>query len=300
MKIGLLISSLFLSQTFNGQNIPKKEGDVEIRISGYSYKLNKHSKSVKTNNLEGFPYCVMYFDSTLGILEKIGYGKHHNGDLRLLDFVEQYTYNERGILQNRIRYESDYQKKFYPYWKTKYIYNDQGKLIDETEYDGTTDSILLKTLYEYDSSGNEVKAMYSPTYYYLRTFNKKNKLISTEQVYDNKLRWRNNFTYTDSSRIGSFKTYYNDGKDYEKKEIQLFLNGRLKETEEKYVTQEGLATKEIFYYDKIGILTKIEYYESNDSGIIYNLKSAKEVTIKYAKPLSKLFIDKLNNEIIMN
>ena len=63
----------------------------------------------------------------------ISFGKQHNSDLRLTDKINVFTY-ENGKLVKSIEYESDYEKVVYPYWKSKYLYNIKGELIDESTY----------------------------------------------------------------------------------------------------------------------------------------------------------------------
>ncbi|MFT4683621.1 MAG: hypothetical protein ACI863_000213 [Flavobacteriales bacterium] len=64
-----------------------------------------------------------------------------------------------------------------------------------------------------------------------------------------------NYSYSDNQRVGIFQTYYNDGKDYSKKEIRTYdKKGRLIEIEELQITRDGLEDKIKIYYDKEGVI----------------------------------------------
>jgi hypothetical protein len=185
----------------------------------------------------------------------------------------------------------------YPTWKTKYIYNNQNQLVEESDFYYHTDSLFMKTTYEYDTLGHKIKTLFNPTYYYLNKFDKNNQLYSTKQIYDSKLQWEWIYVYSDTSRIGVFQTYYNDGQDYTKKELRQNKNGYLKQIEEKYTSKDGLASKTILYYNQMGIISKVENYKSYSSNVDYELTSFIIVISKHVNDLTKNFIQRVNDEI---
>ena len=237
----------------------------------------------------------MYFDSNGVLLKKIGFGKHHNTDLRLTDYIKVYEYNNNKLTQS-IEYESDYQKNIYPHWKSKFIYNKKGQLINDSMFYYKTDSLFHQTTYEYDLNSNKIKSIFNPTYYYQREFDSINRITSLKQIYDSKIRWEWNYIYLDNQRIGIFQTHYNDGKDYSKKEIQTFNEkGILIETEEKHISKSGLDQKVKIFYDKNGIISKIEQYETY--GNEYVFVSFTEIRIKSKLKINSKIVKKINEQI---
>ena len=105
------------------------------------------------------PNLLLYLDSLGNEIEKIGYGKHHNSDLRLLDFVEQNNF-ENGRLASTIIYNTDYCKNISANFKIIYSYNNINQLIQEKEFFFGTDSLFMQFDYEYDTNGNKTKTIY--------------------------------------------------------------------------------------------------------------------------------------------
>lgn len=293
----LIILVLFSTNLFS-QNLTEKVGEIEVQLIYHYFKTDSYNKPTKKKtNKKNRPHTKMYLNSNGDLLKKIGFGKHHNTDLKLTDYIEVYKYDNEKLIQS-IKYESDYQKHIYPYWRTEYVYNGKGQLMDESTYYYKTDSLFFKTTYEYDLKSNETKSIFNPTYYYQREFDSINRITTLKQIYDSKLRWEWNYKYSNNQRIGIFQTYYNDGKDYSKKEIQTFNdNGLLIETEEKYISKDGLAQKVKFYYDKNGIISKIEQYETY--GNEYEFVSFTEIKVKSNLELNSNIVKKINEQIEM-
>ena len=151
--------------------------------------------------------------------------------------------------------------------------------------------------FEYDSNGNKTRTIFNPTYYYQRVFDNQSKIQSLQQIYDNKLRWEWTYTYSDSTRIGEFKTFYNDGKDYTKKEVRTYKNGKLIEVEEKYTSQEGLSSKTVLHYDKLGLIVRIDFFQAFLNNQTYKLQAFTEVKIKFCRQLTTEIIEKINDTI---
>ena len=287
----LLFTSAF------GQDLPRKDGCIEIKKVNHYFLHNKKEKQTKkTSNTANRPYLLLYLDTLGNVIEKAGYGKHHNTDLRLLDFVEQNEF-ENGRLINTVKYNTDYEKNISSDYKTKYIYNNRNLLIQEKVVYYKNDSLFMLFDYEYDSVGNKTKTIFNPTYYYQRTFDNKSKILSLRQIYDNKLHWEWTYTYTDTTRIGEFRTYYNDGKDYTKKEIRKYENGKLIEVEEKYTNQEGLSSKTVLHYNKLGLIVRIEFFEAYSTNMVYELRSFTDIKVKFCRQLTSEIIKRINEAI---
>lgn len=296
MKKIIFIFFLTITLFSSGQELTKKVGEIEVQLIYHYFKVDSNYKPTKKKtNKKNRPYTKMYFDSKGVLLKKIGFGKHHNTDLRLTGYIEVYIYENKKLIQS-IKYESDYQKRVYPYWRTEYIYNKMGQLINDSMFYYQTDSLFHETTYEYDLNSNNTKSIFNPTYYYQRDFDLKNRITSLKQIYDSKLRWEWNYTYSNNQRIGIFQTYYNDGEDYSKKEILTFNeSGQLIETEEKYILSSGLDDKMKFFYDKNGIISKIEQYEAYENE--YVLVSYTDIKVKSKLSLNSSIAEKINEQI---
>jgi hypothetical protein len=112
------------------------------------------------------------------------------------------------------------------------------------------------------------------------------------------LNWETNYSYSDNQRVGIFQTYYNDGKDYSKKEIRTYdKKGRLIEIEELQITRDGLEDKIKIYYDKDGVIEKIEEYDSYNREDGYELVSYRKVIVKSQVKVDSLISEKINEQI---
>ena len=138
----------------------------------------------------------------------------------------------------------------------------------------------------------------SPSECYKTTYDSSSKRISLQQIYDNKLRWEYLYTYTDTSRIGNFKSYYNDGKDYTKQEINTYREGKIIQTQERYTSSDGLSEMTKYYYDKAGLLIKIEYYRTYTSDNTFRIESYTNIEVKAKCTLTRWLIEKINDTII--
>ena len=298
MKPSIFIISVLFTLNLFGQNLSEKVGEIEVKIIGHNFKHNSDGELTKRKtNRKNRPYLRMYFDSTGKLLKSVAFGKHHNTDLRLTDNIKVYEY-ANGKLSKSVEYESDYEKNVYPNWKTKYFYNKKGELIDESTYYIKNDSLFFKTTFEYDIHSNKIKSIFTPTYYYQREFDSLNRITSLKQIYDNKLRWDWNYTYSENIRTGIFQTYYKDGKDYTKKEIQKFNNlGLLIETEEVHVSESGLDEKTKIYYYQNGLIKRIEHYQSYNLQDGYEMISYSDIQFKSKIKIDSTITEKINLQI---
>ena len=297
MKIPVTILTFLLLTSAYGQKIPKKEGCIIIKKTSHYFLHNRaHEQTKKISNTANRPYLLLYIDTLGNVVEKVGYGKHHNADLRLLDNVEQNEF-ENGRLSKTIKFNTDYDKNISADYRTVYFYNKENQLIQAKELYYNGDSLFMQFDYEYDSNGNKTKTFFNPTYYYQRTFDKQSKIQTLQQVYDNKLRWEWTYAYTDTTRIGTFKTYYNDGKDYTKQELRKYWNGKLIEIEEKYTSQDGLSSKTILHYNNAGLIIRIDNLENYSNSSNYELKGYTVISTQICRQLTPLLIEKINDTI---
>lgn len=294
--INIILTNVFFTSIF-GQELPKKDGCIEIKkVNHYFFHNKKGVKTKRTSNKANRPYLLLYLDTMANVIETAGFGKHHDANLRLLNFVIQNKF-ENGKLTSSIKYNTDYEKNISADYKTKYIYNNANQLIQERELYFQNDSLFMQFDYEYDTNGNKIKTIFNPTYYYQRTFDKYSKIQSLQQIYNNNIRWEWTYTYTDTTKIGEFKTFYNDGKDYTKNEIRKYRNGKLLEVEEKYTSQEGVSNKTVLHYDKLGLINRIDFYESYSNKMTYQLNSFTEIKTKFCRQLTSDLIAKINETI---
>jgi len=274
----------------------KKVGDIEVRIIEQNYLHNSHFKITKRKtNKSKRPKEILYFNDSGDLLKKLYFGKHHNPSLKMLDRIELFFYHNE-ILNESIEYENGYDNIIRPEWKSKYSYNKLNQLITESTYYYDTDSLFFKTQYEYDNNLNETKSKFDNTSY-VSNYDSLNRKISLNQLSQNKLRWEWNFTYSDSTRTGIFQTHYNDGKDYSKKETNIYIHDKLITSEEKYVSKDGIDKMIKLYYYSSGIIRRIEYYESYRDDEKYSLCSYKNIKVNTDFEIDQTVADKINDNI---
>ena len=229
------------------------------------------------------------------LIFKKGFGTIHNPDLQILGLIDSNFYRNGNLIRT-IEYRSYCDSLPEPEFKTCYTYNERKQMVQERTYRHDTDSLILKYTYEYDDHGNIVKTILDPTYYYFKKFNEEGQLSSYGQIYNNQLRWEWKYEYVDSTRIGLFETYYNDGKDYLKREYRTFKGNKLITITD---TSNTITTQTKLYYNDIGLINKIENYESNSMQLGLKLKSYYDIKTKYKMSMTKILID-LVNKIIFN
>jgi hypothetical protein len=197
----------FIAFNLYAQSYKTDVGCIHLSLIRHEVITNKEGlPTKKISNKKNRPYLKIDFDSAGYILRNQSFGKHHNTDLRLTDNIEVFEYNN-DLLVKSVEYESDYESKVYPYFRTEYVYNDSSQLVDESTYYFESDSLFFRTTFEYDTKNNLTKSIFNPTYYYLREFDSLNQLISLKQIYDNKICWDWIYVYTDSTLTGKFQTY---------------------------------------------------------------------------------------------
>ena len=298
MKRILFFGVFFLTLNLSGQNLTKKVGEIEVQLIRHNYiKNSDYELTNKKSNRRNRPYLKLYFNSNGILLKSISFGKHHNTDLRLVDKINFFNYQEGKLIES-IQYESDYEKNIYPFWKVNYDYNLKEQLIKEATYYYDTDSLFSKIDYEYDINLNKSKTIFQLSHYYEREFDSLNRMISLKQIFDNKLRWNWNYSYSKNERIGVFQTFYNDDINYSKREIQIFNNQDLLiEREEIHVIKNGIDSKTKIYYDKNWVIKKIEFYEKFSSEEVYKMISYFEIKIKNKSKIDFHIAKNINDQI---
>jgi hypothetical protein len=299
MKFLFSVIIILACQISYSQKVPAKKGDIQIEIISHYLKRNKDfDLTKKISNRANRPDAVYYLDKNGVLLEKIGYGKHHNNSLKLMDYIEVYEYDtENGNLKSMVKWESDYQKNIYPYWKTKYLYNTKNNLTKELTYYAENDSLFMTVGYEYDHNNNLAKTILSPTHYRENVYDTKNQKIQYRSFFENKLYWEYNFTYTDSTCLGIFQTHYADGKNYTREEIREYKGGKIIELEEKADSNGGLDCKAVYYYNNQGLIEKTEYYTRYKASESYGLESYVVYKYKGINNPNKELVQKINTGV---
>jgi hypothetical protein len=302
VKASSIVLIILNFTTALGQELPKREGCIELRKIGHNILTNRKGDLTKRiSNRKNRPYAIYSLDSSALVIEKSGYGKHHNTDLRLLDFVEVNTY-EQGKLTLTTKYVTDCQRSIRPEYRMKYVYNDRDQLVKWKEFYYETDSLFMEFIFEYDETGNNIKTLLTrdSSNYKQRIFDDQSRLISLQQFYKNQLYWEWSYVYTDTSRIGKFQTFYEDGKDYTKSELRAYKNGRLTEIDERYVSKVGTIEKTIFQYNNLGLVSRVDIYEADSTGSKYHLVHFVIIEVKACKQMTKEIIERVNELILPN
>ncbi len=300
MKQTLLLISIFFTLNLFGQKPTEKVGEIEVELIGHIFKRNSdYELTKKKTNRKSRPSLKMYFDSNGTLLKSIGFGKHHNTNLRLLDRIEIYEYDSNGLKSKVDIWETDYDKNLsHKYYKKFDLDSTKSKIILEKMFVIESDTIYTQTDYWYNEKAEYQGVIFDSTYYYKREYNDKKQLVHLQQIYDGKLRWAWNYTYFDNQRIGIFQTHYNNEKDYSEKEIRTYNEkSLLVEIEELRNTKDSLEEKTKIYYDKDGIIKRIEKYDSYNREDGYELISYRKVNLKSKVIVDSLIAKRINEQI---
>lgn len=290
-----------MSLNLFGQKPTEKVGEIEVELIGHNFKRNSdYELTKKKTNRKNRPYLRMYFDSNGNLLKSIGYGKHHNTDLRLIDRINIYKYDKNGLKSKIDIWETDYDKNLsYQFYKKYDLDDTKSKILSEKIYEIESDTIYTQTDYWYNEKGEYQGIIFDSTYYYKREYNEKKQLVNLQQIYDGKLRWEWSYSYSDNERIGIFQTFYNDGKDYSKKEIRTYDKlGRWIEIEELQITKDGMEEKTKIYYGKNGVIDRIEEYDSYNREDGYEFVLCQEVKVKSKVIVDSQIAERINEQII--
>ena len=79
MKIlNTILTFIFFASAF-GQELPKRDGCIEIKkVNHYFFHNKKGNQTKRVSNKDNRPYLLLYLDTLGNLIEKAGYGKHHN------------------------------------------------------------------------------------------------------------------------------------------------------------------------------------------------------------------------------
>lgn len=284
-KIILLLFIITFSKLYS-QRIEKKSGTFNVTEIGYSFnEKNKKRKISKS---------IFYFDEHGKILEKIKYGRHHYNRLDIIGKIEQFHYDLDKLVLSK-SYTSDCKSCDYYQFYTKYNYNKDKVLITENTYYSKNDSLFMQISYVNKSNIKETHFGQSTFYQFI--YDSQKRLKQLNQVFEDtkEVRWQYIYEYVDSCRIGNFQTYYGDGKENSKKEIECF------DSQKRLISKEIIGsykTKTIYKYSKNGIIEQINEYESFGN-TEYKLSYALKLNFKgKTKKLNSDTITKINAELI--
>jgi hypothetical protein len=292
--LGILI---FLNLQVFAQQINGNVGEIEVSIIYHTYKRNaKNEITKRIDNKRNRPKYKIYFDANGKHLKEIAFGKHHNTDLRLIDYIKLFEYKYDKVIEI-LEYESDYQENISLHWKTILEYDKNDKLIKKLQH-FIPDSSIVKTSYEYNEALQIKKTFFDSTYSLIETYDSLNRIESYSQIYDNELRWKWDYEYSNFMRIGNFKTYYKDNRNHTKQEIKKYLKDRIVEKEERYTSGGlGIKKKNKIYYSDNGIISKVEFYDSYSSERDYKLVALLNVKYKTKVDLTEESISSINDYI---
>ena len=297
MKKKIIILFLIANINLYGQDLSNKVGEIEIKLISHNFKRNSDYELTKRKtNRKKRPHLKMYFDSKGKLLKKISFGKQHNSDLRLTDKIETFKYEE-DLLVESITYESDYEKIVYPYWKTKFKYDKKGNLKNDSTFNFDNDSLIMNTTFEYDNNSNKTKVIDGPDFYSEFDYNSMGKKKSSRQFFDNELQWEWNFEYVENKRIGELQKYNDGKKDYSRREKLFYKNGNLIEKQDISFSINGRDEKQKYFYNKNGVLSKIEYYQTYGLKGKYRMVSYIIIKVKTKSLINQSIASKINEQI---
>jgi hypothetical protein len=284
MKYFYIIFFLSITELFS-QKIEKRIGDFKITISTYRFEDSKKKNKIGKEEI--------YFDSSGKTLEKIKYGRHHYNKLNVIGTIEQFQYENEQLIFSK-KYISSCKSCQFDEFFTKYKYNNE-ELISETNYVKKDNSILKSFEYKRNDKSTEIHSGQST--YIQKIYDDNSKLIELNQVFEdsNKIRWQYLYKYGENWKEANFQTYFGDGKENSKREVETF------DSQNRIITKEIISsynTKLLFTYSKNGIINEIKEYNSYSNGE-YKL----EYSIKYnfkgkTRKLNSEVLSKLNAVLI--
>ena len=283
-RIILILFLLTVSKIYS-QKIEREIGELKLTKEGFAFDDNKTTKKRKISKTE------FYFDRNGKILERISFGRHHYNKLNVIGEIEQFFYSNDKLELSK-KYISSCKTCEYDQYYSKYNYDEKNNLIREEKFYGKNDSLFMSTTYIFKP--NVTETHFNSSTYYQKIYNSQNKVIELNQVFENteKIRWQYLYEYVDNCQIGNFQTYYGDGKEHSKKEIECF------DLEKRIISKEifaGYKTKIIYTYSKKGFLKEIKEYES-PSDDEYKLKYQLKFKIRRKpKNLTKEEVEKINS-----
>lgn len=288
MKLKITLIILICFSKIYSQKIEKEIGEIKITKESYYFEDYKKSKKRKTEKAE------FYFDNFGKILEKISFGRHHYNKLNLIGKIEQYTY-ENDKLKLSKSYTSSCKSCDYYQFYTKYNYDKNNVLINENTYYANNDSLFMAI--NYVDKLNIKETHFNESTFYQKIYDSENRIIQLNQIFEDtkKIRWQYLYEYNDNCKIGNFQTYYGDGKENSKKEIECF------DLQKRIISKEIInygKTKMVYKYYENGIINEIEEYESSIEKEDYKLIRLTKIKVnKKSDNLTSETVKKLNSEL---
>ncbi|ESU21249.1 hypothetical protein FCR2A7T_06770 [Flavobacterium cauense R2A-7] len=286
MKRIILIVFLITFSKIYSQKIEKKIGAYKITEVGYSFDNENEKRKISKSEF--------YYNDFGKILEKITYGRHHYNKLNIIGRIEQFYYNKDKLELSK-SYSSSCKTCDYYQLYTKYIYDENNVLIKENSYYSENDSLFMTISYVVKPNLKETH--FSESTFYQKIYDSQNRIIQLNQIFEDtkKIRWQYLYEYIDSCKIGNFQTYYGDGRENYKQEIECF------DSQNRIISKEiidGSKTKILYLYSKEGLLKEIKEYQSF-SDREYKLKYILKFKIKgKTAKLNGEILSKINTELI--
>lgn len=240
MKHIVLVIFIFSINLIFSQKIEKKISSVKVE-KDYFYRNDKRG-------LE-----EIYFDDQGNILEKLRFGsQHRRKKLNQIIAIYQYLYNE-----GKLTLSKDYlllgQEKEYREYYTKYKYDNEDMLLNETSYTAENDSLFMTI--NYINKQNVSETHFSESTYLQRKYDSQKNLIEFNQIFENsdKIRWQNKYEYSDNCRTEDHQTYYEDGNNTSTKSITCY------DSKKRIISHESKTyfERSEFFYASNGIVSKI-------------------------------------------
>jgi len=301
MKKALYILSFFLTLNLFGQKLTKRVGKIQVKLiiqhikRDYGGVMHKHKLNKRKR-----PYSKVYFDSSGLLLKTIQFGKYQDINLKLLDNIHIYQYHNNRVKKKVDIWETDNFKKLSHTYYKLFDYDSIGvNMVSKKTYSVASDSLSAENNYWYNKNNEFQGEKFDSTYYYKRAYNKKGKLINLQQIYESKVRWEWNYTYSNNQRIGILQKYYDDGIDNSKKESLTYnVKKLLIEREEVSFPFSLYNIKTKIFYDQNGVISKIEEYEQFERyKEDYKLISVTTIKIKTKTTINGLIAKNINDQI---
>jgi len=221
MRKTLFIYFIIASACCFGQKLKAKVGAIEIQLVKHSFKKNADRKITKRiTNKSNRPSAKLFFNSKGNILKKIKYGTSHTYSLKVIGEIETFTYS-KGQLISSLQYNSSCfcKKEIEPYFKTNYIYDEKGILLEQATYDVSNDSLMYTTTFQEDlpeSNANSSRLTEkNNTRKISHLYNKSGQLIEYENLISG-TGYKNKFHYAKNGLITKIEYFeiYNFDKKY--------------------------------------------------------------------------------------
>lgn len=288
-----LILICFCFHSVSGQILDKKNSElVSVTKSTYHFNENKNFKTQKWRKSKT-GLVTFKFDGNGLVLKKTEFGKHHNYDLRLIDNISIYNYDNKLRLDSIEDWQTDYFKNISLKYYTLNEYDSLNNIISDVSYKAKTDSIIFQCEYIYHENLLQKKRF-------------SNEVIELEYDSNNQLIQWTDFIIEDSIIHAKIKylysndtiyTFLSQGSPDNFRPSDITTNNGRNQILCNLPASDTIsyALKTTYDYNKKGFLTKINYYRLAKS-YKENVKNGDET--KYWKPEYYIEIKIKNRKII--